>query len=185
MGVDGRASRGRSGRIVATVCLVLMQATCTGPGGSASHSSPTPRVPVVSPTLLATWASSATGADKPARTLSDGLEIVDVETGNGAGAHSQELLTVRYIIWLSDGRQVDSTDAHGQDFKFTLGAGQVIRGWDEGLVDMAVGGLRRLVIPAGLAYGASGVTDQSGVYVIPPNATLISLIRLVATTPST
>lgn len=145
----------------------------------ASRSEPS-RIPVASPTVLATWASFTTGAAKPHQTSADGLQITDVETGTGRAAHPGDVLTVRYIMWLSDGRQADSSDAAGGPFKFTLGTGEVIPGWDEGVPGMAVGGTRRLVIPPSLAYGDRGTANQSGTYVVPPNTTLIFVIQLIS-----
>jgi len=138
------------------------------------------RIPVASPAVLATWASFTTGASKLHQTLADGLQITDVETGTGKTAHRGDVLTVRYIMWLSDGRQVDSSDAAGSPFKFTLGTGEVIQGWDEGVPGTAVGGTRRLVIPSSLAYGDRGAANQSGTYVVPPNTTLIFVIQLLS-----
>ena len=106
--------------------------------------------------------------------------ITDLVEGNGAAASNGQLLTVDYTGWLYDaslpdnkGRQFDSTAAVGP-FQFRLGTGQVIAGWDQGLVGMRVGGTRRLVIPPALAYGEQG----AGGGVIPPNATLIFDIQL-------
>jgi len=116
--------------------------------------------------------------------MADGLQITDVTTGSGTVARSGDVLTVRYIMWLSDGKQVDSSDAAGESFTFTLGTGMVIQGWDEGLLGMAAGGTRRLVIPPPLAYGDRGATTASGVYVVPPNTTLVFYIRLLSDTPN-
>ncbi len=145
----------------------------------ASRSEAT-RIPVVSPAVLATWALFTTGAAKSHQTLADGVQITDVEAGTGRTVHAGDVLTVRYIMWLSDGRQVDSSDAARSPFKFTLGTGEVIQGWDEGVPGMAVGGTRRLVIPPSLAYGDRGAANQSGTYVVPPNTTLIFVVQLLS-----
>lgn len=139
---------------------------------------------VASPRAIANWATFTTGADQPHQTLADGLQITDVGTGGGAFAHTRDLLTVQYIGWLSDGCQVASSDSDGQLFKFTLGRGEVIAGWDEGVPGLGVGGIRRLVVPPALAYGPNGVINQSGAYVIPPNATLVFIVRLMSVTQS-
>jgi len=106
----------------------------------------------------------------------------DLVVGTGADAVAGRRLTVHYTGWLYDpaaadnkGRQFDSS-VGAAPFQFTLGAGQVIRGWDVGVVGMKVGGRRRLVIPPDLAYGSSG----AGGGVIPPNATLVFDIELIA-----
>ena len=106
----------------------------------------------------------------------------DLVVGTGAVATTGRFLTVNYIGWLYDpaateqkGRQFDSSLSPGRTpFQFTLGAGGVIRGWDQGMVGARVGGLRRLVIPPELAYGAQGSPPA-----IPPNATLVFDIELV------
>ena len=146
-------------------------------------SSPASSVAIASPKVKATWASFQLGADKPHRTLSDGLQIADVVVGSGPAARSGDILTVRYIMWLGDGQQVDSTDAHGSSFTFTLGTGTVIQGWEEGMPGMALGGTRRLVIPPALAYGDRGAVDTSGTYVVPPNTTLVFIIQLLIDSP--
>ena len=109
--------------------------------------------------------------------------MTDVNTGSPRGARANDELTVEYVLWLSDGRRVDSSEDHGGTFKFTLGRGEVIAGWDEGVSGMGVGGIRRLVIPPALAYGTKGVAGGSGGgYVIPPDSTLVFIVFLVALT---
>jgi len=143
--------------------------------------SKTSPIAVASPAVVATWASFKTGTDKPHQTLADGLQITDFEPGIGSGAKRGDVLTVRYIMWLSDWRQVFSSDAAGQPFTFTLGTGEVLQGWEEGVPGMAAGGTRRLVIPPALAYGDGGTVDESsGAYVVPPNTTLVFIIQLVS-----
>jgi FKBP-type peptidyl-prolyl cis-trans isomerase len=116
----------------------------------------------------------ACGGDSP---TSPSLTQTDLVVGTGATAASGNRVTVAYTGWLNDtaqpngkGRQFDSSAS----FSFTLGAGQVIKGWDQGVVGMRVGGQRRLVIPPDLAYGSAG----AGGGVIPPNATLVFDITL-------
>jgi FKBP-type peptidyl-prolyl cis-trans isomerase FkpA len=108
-----------------------------------------------------------------------GLEFRDLVVGTGAQARAGQQVTVHYTGWLqnpdgSAGEKFDSSVDHGQPFDFPLGAGHVIRGWDEGVAGMTVGGKRRLVIPAALGYGARGAGG-----VIPPNAVLIFDIELL------
>lgn len=180
LGLLGRLRNMRTGPV--TFGLLIVSMACTGSGGNNAQRTPQATVAVASPTVVATWASFKMGAENPHKTLADGLQITDVETAGGPSAQKNDLLTVNFIIWLGDGRQVDSTDAEGQAFKFTLGTGQVIAGWDEGLIGLGVGGIRRLVIPPALAYGSNGAANSSGVYVIPPNATLVCVVRLLALT---
>jgi peptidylprolyl isomerase len=126
-------------------------------------------------------ASATSGApNKPAtkfvntQTLPDGLVIQDIKIGVGATPKSGDTVTVNYIGWLANGQSFDSSYSRGQPFEFTLGQGQVIQGWDEGVATMKVGGIRQLVIPASLAYGAQGTGP------IPPNATLTFYIELIS-----
>lgn len=109
-----------------------------------------------------------------------GSQVVstDLTTGNGTEAVQHATVSVHYTGWLEDGTQFDSSVDRGTPFKFTLGAGQVIPGWDQGVVGMRVGGKRVLVIPPELGYGASG---SGGV--IPPNATLKFEIELLGVEP--
>jgi FKBP-type peptidyl-prolyl cis-trans isomerase len=94
--------------------------------------------------------------------------------GTGAAAKAGDTVTVNYVGALPDGTVFDASAKHGQPFSFTLGAGQVIAGWDQGLVGMKVGGKRKLIIPPDMAYGAQGAGG-----VIPPNATLLFEVELV------
>jgi len=101
------------------------------------------------------------------------LVVEDLVVGEGAEAVAGKLLTVNYTGWLEDGTEFDSSIG-GQPFQFTLGAGRVIKGWDDGLVGMKVGGQRELIIPPHLAYGETGQGS------IPPNATLTFEVELLA-----
>ena len=112
------------------------------------------------------------------QTLASGLQIEDVTTGSGAEATSGAHVVVHYTGWLytdgAAGRKFDSSKDRGDPFSFPLGAGHVIRGWDEGVAGMKVGGTRRLIIPPQLGYGARGAGG-----VIPPNATLLFEVELL------
>lgn len=102
------------------------------------------------------------------------LEIKDLKKGTGDEAVDGKLVTVNYTGWLTDGTKFDSSLDSGQPFQFTLGAGQVIAGWDQGVKGMKVGGKRKLTIPPDLGYGAQGAGG-----VIPPNATLVFEVELL------
>jgi FKBP-type peptidyl-prolyl cis-trans isomerase FkpA len=101
-------------------------------------------------------------------TTASGLQYEDITIGSGATAKAGNLVSVHYTGWLTDGKKFDSSKDRNEPFDFNLGAGQVIKGWDEGVQGMQVGGVRKLTIPAALGYGARGAGG-----VIPPNATLI------------
>lgn len=117
-------------------------------------------------------------------TYPDGLKVIDLKVGTGAVAQTGAEVTVQYTGWLADGVMFDSSRSRGQPFVFTIGQGQVIPGWEEGVPGMKAGGQRKLIIPADLAYGSQGQTDpQTGATVIPPNATLVFEIELISAKP--
>ncbi len=123
------------------------------------------------------WCSQTMAADKV--TTPSGLQYVDLKVGNGEVAKAGELVSVHYTGWLqkpdgSKGQKFDSSKDRGQPFQFPLGGGQVIKGWDEGVQGMKVGGERELIIPPALGYGERGAGG-----VIPPNATLIFDVELL------
>jgi peptidylprolyl isomerase len=111
-------------------------------------------------------------------TTPSGLRIVDVKPGTGPVPQAGQTVTVNYTGWLfvdgKKGKKFDSSLDRGEPFSFTLGQGQVIKGWDEGLATMRVGGKRTLIIPPDLGYGASGAGGD-----IPPGATLIFDVDLI------
>jgi FKBP-type peptidyl-prolyl cis-trans isomerase len=107
-------------------------------------------------------------------TMPDGLKFTDDQVGTGAEAHKGKTVAVHYTGWLLDGTKFDSSRDRNQPFSFPLGQGQVIKGWDEGVAGMKVGGKRTLVIPPDLGYGARGAGG-----VIPPNATLKFEVELL------
>ncbi|MFA6608721.1 MAG: FKBP-type peptidyl-prolyl cis-trans isomerase [Candidatus Paceibacterota bacterium] len=110
-------------------------------------------------------------------TTASGLTIEDEVVGTGAEAMSGDNVTVHYVGQLTDGKIFDASRNHGdQGFTFKLGAGQVIKGWDEGVAGMKVGGKRKLTIPADLAYGNQDV----GGGLIPANSTLIFEVELLS-----
>ena len=109
------------------------------------------------------------------QTNASGLIIEDVVVGSGDEARAGQSVSVHYTGWLIDGRKFDSSKDRGDPFEFSLGARRVIAGWDEGVVGMKIGGTRRLTIPPELGYGARGAGG-----VIPPNATLVFEVELLA-----
>lgn len=109
-----------------------------------------------------------------ASTAVTSLKSEDLKVGTGTEAASGKRVKVHYTGWLTDGKKFDSSVDRGQPFEFNLGAGQVIRGWDQGVVGMKVGGKRKLTIPSDMGYGAQGAGG-----VIPPNATLVFEVELL------
>jgi peptidylprolyl isomerase len=119
-------------------------------------------------------AQPISSADKATQAVTNGdIKIVDTVVGTGTEATKGKKVTVQYTGKLEDGTKFDSSYDHGQPFTFTLGVGQVIKGWDQGVNGMKVGGKRTLTIPPELGYGAQ---SQSG---IPANSTLIFDVELL------
>jgi FKBP-type peptidyl-prolyl cis-trans isomerase len=136
-------------------------------------------------TMLALVGLSAAQTDKPATggptkvtgdpiKTASGLEYWDIKVGTGAVAQAGQRVKVDYTGWLTNGKKFDSSVGTGRPFDFKLGASQVIKGWDEGVAGMKVGGKRQLRIPPDLAYGAAGHPPQ-----IPPSSTLIFDVQLI------
>ena len=107
-------------------------------------------------------------------TTPSGLVIEDVTVGEGVAAATGQKVTVHYTGWLTNGTQFDSSKDRNDPFVFPLGGGRVIKGWDEGVQGMKVGGKRKLTIPPALGYGARGAGGA-----IPPNATLVFEVELL------
>ena len=107
-------------------------------------------------------------------TTPSGLQYVDSKVGEGKSPQSGQRVKVHYTGWLTNGKKFDSSVDRGDPFVFTIGQGQVIRGWDEGVATMKVGGKRKLTIPPDLGYGPRGAGG-----VIPGNATLVFEVELL------
>ena len=119
-------------------------------------------------------AQSEPTASTPEITTVSGLTYADLVVGTGREAAAGNLVTVHYTGWLTNGKKFDSSVDRSEPFSFPLGAGRVIKGWDEGVAGMKVGGKRKLTIPSQLGYGARGAGG-----VIPPNATLVFDVELL------
>jgi peptidylprolyl isomerase len=118
--------------------------------------------------------SGPTKVSGASQKTASGLEYWDITTGSGETAVPGKQVKVHYTGWLANGKKFDSSVDRGHPFRFILGIGKVIKGWDEGVVGMKVGGKRQLRIPPQLGYGAFGAPPD-----IPPNATLIFDVELL------
>lgn len=119
-------------------------------------------------------ATPAAAAKEKTVTTASGLKYEDLTVGEGAEAKSGDRVSVHYTGWLENGTKFDSSVDRGRPFDFPLGAGRVIKGWDQGVAGMKVGGKRKLTIPPALGYGERGAGG-----VIPPNATLVFEVELL------
>jgi FKBP-type peptidyl-prolyl cis-trans isomerase FkpA len=145
--------------LAATGLAILLLGACS-PGENTAAPAPAP-APVVLDQGSAT-------------TTASGLIIEELAVGSGTVAEAGNRVSVHYTGWLTDGTKFDSSLDRNQPFEFRLGAGQVIRGWDEGVAGMQVGGKRKLTIPPQLGYGGRGAGG-----VIPPNAVLVFEVELL------
>lgn len=121
-----------------------------------------------------TMAQSEQTGSSPEITTGSGLQYIDLVVGTGREAAAGNLAIVHYTGWLTNGTKFDSSVDRRDPFSFPIGSGKVIRGWDEGVAGMKVGGKRKLTIPPQLGYGARGAGG-----VIPPNATLVFDVELL------
>ncbi|MER3491722.1 MAG: peptidylprolyl isomerase [Mastigocladus sp. ERB_26_2] len=159
------------------ICVVVLVVAQIGSGKQESaiaaqvtDNTPAPTTVIENNTLIA----SAPMYDANVVTTPSGLKYVDLEEGTGATPEPGQTVTVHYTGTLENGKKFDSSRDRNQPFKFKIGQGQVIKGWDEGLSTMKVGGRRQLIVPPELGYGARGAGG-----VIPPNATLIFDVELL------
>lgn len=140
----------------------------SGSAGRPSTPPPRPSAPPPSGSIPAVFKPSTPPPDPNAKLVSQ-----DVVVGKGAEAKAGDTVSVHYVGTLTDGKEFDSSKKHGKPFTFPLGGGQVIKGWDQGVAGMKIGGKRKLTIPPTLGYGERGAGP------IPPNSTLQFEIELL------
>lgn len=171
---------GRRGSTLALACaLALAPLACGGEAAdeaaTAGEEPAAQAAPPASGTDVAQQYAPELQVDLARMTRApSGLYIRDLQEGSGAEATAGREVVVHYTGWLPDGQKFDSSRDRAETFSFPLGAGQVIRGWDEGVAGMKVGGRRLLVIPPDLGYGTRGAPGA-----IPPNATLVFDVELL------
>ena len=165
-------------KILIALALLPLLAGCAPKTASTdtSTSSGTPTAPAVpGANSVVPMTTIVNGKTVPLKFMPGGLKYYDIVVGTGATPKAGQTASMRYTGTLLDGTKFDSSYDRGQaPFDFVLGQGKVIRGWDEGVATMKVGGKRRLVIPGSLAYGANSPTPT-----IPPDATLVFDVELV------
>jgi peptidylprolyl isomerase len=154
--------------IAVSLAIIVVGVALVFPGFSPFNTSP--QTAAVSDTLD-TMNTENTGAPTPSPTS---LQVTDVVVGTGTAVEVGDSITVHYVGMLADGTVFDASANHGGPAVFSIGVGQVIAGWDQGLIGMKEGGKRKLVIPSDLGYGSRGFGN-----VIPPDATLTFEIELV------
>jgi len=156
--------------------LAFLAAGCNSYGGNTPKSAETPTTTATTTTPPSDTPPATTAPDAAAGkevTLAGGLKYTDLKVGDGDIAEAGMTATVHYTGWLTDGTKFDSSVDRGQPFPFRIGAGNVIKGWDQGVVGMRIGGKRHLVIPPDMGYGPNGMGP------IPPNSTLVFDVELL------
>jgi peptidylprolyl isomerase len=161
--------------LIAGACLALVVVGC-GSGSSTTSSSSTEESTAPAEKEAATKKKTKPKVSVPKGAPPKKLETKDLEEGSGAAAKAGDAVTVNYVgVNYKTGKEFDASWDRGEPFTFTLGAGEVIPGWDQGVAGMKVGGRRELIIPPSLGYGAAGAPPA-----IPPNETLVFVVDLEA-----
>lgn len=174
--VGARRSRSHLSILVGVLAALALTATAcsAGPQNASTTTAPVESQSTV-PSTTAENTAPSTPAPSTTTQAATELQIKDLVVGKGATAKAGDQVTVDYTGWLMDGTKFDSSIDRHQPFPFTIGAGQVIEGWDKGVAGMKVGGTRQLIIPPSMGYGEQGAGG-----VIPPNATLKFKVKLLA-----
>jgi FKBP-type peptidyl-prolyl cis-trans isomerase len=164
-------------RRLAVVLLPLAFGACLSGTDYTTNPNATPNIPIEQTTFAPALNVDLTQSTK----TGSGMYIRDLTVGAGPAATSTSTVSVYYQGFLSSGQRFDFTLSPSAPFgPLKLGANSVIKGWEEGLIGMKVGGTRQLIIPPALAYGTAGYVDNVGRVVIPPNAVLVFNIELVS-----
>jgi peptidylprolyl isomerase len=161
------------GLALSTACASLTEPPAPEPIASDTAQVTPPASALAKPVQSAAPPAASANAQPPEKPMSS----TDLKVGAGVTAKTGDKVSVHYVGTLENGTEFDSSRKRNQPFVFTLGQGQVIKGWDQGVVGMKVGGKRKLVIPPSLAYGERGRPS------IPPNSTLVFEVELLAVNP--
>ena len=162
--------------VLLAILLVTMSVLAACGDTTATPSTDTTSGPTTSAVSATPFASGIPQLTGKSVKTADGLQYIDTKVGDGAEAKAGQTVSVNYSGYLAaDGKKFDSSVDRGQPFPFPLGTGRVIKGWDEGVAGMKVGGKRRLIVPPELGYGAGGYPP-----VIPASATLVFDVELVS-----
>jgi peptidylprolyl isomerase len=164
--------------VMVVCCVLLIVAQLTSGTGArttaiAAELPKTDAAPLVAQAAARKPATAPTTEKKEMTTTDSGLQYTDLVEGTGTSPEKGKTVTVHYTGTLQDGTKFDSSRDRGDPFKFKIGVGQVIKGWDEGVASMKVGGRRQLVVPPELGYGSRGIGP------IPPNSTLVFDVELL------
>jgi peptidylprolyl isomerase len=157
--------------IVFFVGVLIVSSITSGNSSPTAIAAPLNSTDEIAPTALP---QEQLMASEQTVTTTSGLQYVDIVEGTGASPSKGQTVIVHYTGTLENGKKFDSSRDRGQPFSFKIGVGQVIKGWDEGVMSMKVGGQRKLTIPPDLGYGSRGAGG-----VIPPNATLVFDVELI------
>lgn len=155
--------------IIGVLVLIVFSYFIFGLNGSASTNNTTDSANPANPISI----SQATPAPTTATSANEKLQITDEKIGTGKAVQKGDTVEINYVGTLTNGKKFDASADHGGPFTTKIGVGQVIKGWDEGVIGMKVGGKRKLVIPPSLGYGSQDMGT------IPPNSTLIFEVELV------
>lgn len=177
-GGGGQTTTTASSSTTTTMTSTSPQAPASEAAGTAAPSTASPEAAATASAAPASGSPSAKSAGGKTVTLPDGLKYTDIVEGTGPSPKPGDSVTVQYTGTLTNGTKFDSSYDHGTPFTFTIGVGQVIKGWDEGVMTMKKGGKRHLEIPPNLAYGNRAVGG-----VIPANSTLLFDVELVDVKP--